>query len=359
MQRIHINSAIQSYDILIAKGIRLQIADFLSENYSSVLIITDSNVGKLYVQDYLNALKGKKVYVEIIDAGEHSKNIETFYSLQTKAIECGLDRKSLIIALGGGVVGDLAGFVAATFMRGIDYIQAPTSILAHDSSVGGKVAINHEKGKNLIGSFYPPILVLYDTETFETLPQKEIRSGYAELIKEALLSDNQLFKELVSKELDRISTNDLAVFIEKGIAIKAKIVEFDEKESGIRKYLNLGHTLGHALETKLGYGVITHGEAIAIGLLFSMYVSEQEFNVDLPYKILFDWLKTNRYPMSIETTMVEDLIELMKYDKKNVQNQIQMVLLRDINEPILHTIEDGKVRNYLSLFVNRVKREVM
>lgn len=250
MKNIHVRSTIQSYDIVIGNHIRHHIKEHLNKNYSSILIITDSNVGKLYAQDIHDGLNQQNVFIEIVDAGEQSKNIETFYTLHTKAIEYGLDRQSLIIALGGGVIGDLAGFVAATYMRGIDFIQVPTTLLAHDSSVGGKVAINHDKGKNLIGSFYPPILVLYDTDTLQTLPPKEIRSGFAELIKEAMLSDSGLWNKLLSKPLDRITPADLEQFLEMGIKIKADIVQQDEKESGMRKFLNLGHTLGHAIEVR-------------------------------------------------------------------------------------------------------------
>ncbi|WP_339214880.1 3-dehydroquinate synthase [Ornithinibacillus sp. FSL M8-0202] len=353
MKNIHVRSTIQSYDIVIGNHIRHHIKEHLNKNYSSILIITDSNVGKLYAQDIHDGLNQQNVFIEIVDAGEQSKNIETFYTLHTKAIEYGLDRQSLIIALGGGVIGDLAGFVAATYMRGIDFIQVPTTLLAHDSSVGGKVAINHDKGKNLIGSFYPPILVLYDTDTLQTLPPKEIRSGFAELIKEAMLSDSGLWNKLLSKPLDRITPADLEQFLEMGIKIKADIVQQDEKESGMRKFLNLGHTLGHAIEADLGYGVLTHGEAVAIGLLFAFYVSEQELQAALPIQELRDWLKRNEYPFLMNTDRVDALIDLMKRDKKTEHNQIQMVLLNKIGEPVTHIVEENQLKIYLTSFVER------
>ncbi|MBC5637067.1 3-dehydroquinate synthase [Ornithinibacillus sp. BX22] len=353
MKNIHVRSTIQSYDIVIGNHIRHHIKDQLDKNYSSILIITDSNVGKLYAQDIHDGLNQKNIFIEIVDAGEQSKNIETFYNLHTKAIEYGLDRQSLIIALGGGVIGDLAGFVAATYMRGIDFIQVPTTLLAHDSSVGGKVAINHDKGKNLIGSFYPPVLVLYDTDTLQTLPPKEIRSGYAELIKEAMLSDSGLWNKLLSQHLDRITPADLEQFLEMGIKIKAEIVQQDERESGVRKFLNLGHTLGHAIEADLGYGVLTHGEAVAIGLLFAFYVSEQELQAVLPIQELRDWLKRNEYPFLVNTDRIDELIDLMKRDKKTEHNQIQMVLLNKIGDPVTHIVEENKLKNYLTSFVER------
>src|SRR5699024_11124204 len=173
MERVVVQSSSGSYPIYIGKHIRFQFDQLLPKSYSAILIISDEQVAPLYADDLIEQLSNCKVYVELISAGAASKNIHTYYELQTKAIQYGLDRQSLIIALGGGVVGDLAGFVASTFMRGIDFIQVPTTILAHDSSVGGKVAINHELGKNLIGSFYSPKMVIYDVEMLQTLSVKE------------------------------------------------------------------------------------------------------------------------------------------------------------------------------------------
>lgn len=272
-------------------------------------------------------------------------------------IEQGLDRNSLVIALGGGVVGDLAGFVAATFMRGIDYIQVPTTILAHDSSVGGKVAINHELGKNLIGNFYNPVAVIYDIETLESLGESEIRSGYAEIIKEALISDLDMFNTLTSIQLSYVSPDQLQEHLAFGINVKRKIVEADERESGMRKFLNLGHTLAHALEAELGYGELTHGEAVAIGLLYSLYVSEKEIHAKLPFNKLFHWLKENQYPLKINNWNVESLIEKMKSDKKSVQHRIQMVLLDSVGNPIVKEIDNKKMNFYLNSFIEKLVKE--
>ncbi|WP_010095905.1 3-dehydroquinate synthase [Ornithinibacillus scapharcae] len=341
MKKVHIASTIQSYDVLIGNGIRHQLSSFISQEYSNVFIITDRNVYDLYAEDIKKSLHEHQVYIEVVAAGEQSKSIDTFYYLHTKAIEYGLDRKSLIIALGGGVIGDLAGFVAATFMRGIDYIQLPTTILAHDSSVGGKVAINHEMGKNLIGSFYPPVLVVYDIETLSTLPGHEIRSGYAELLKEAMLSDDEVFLEgLLSTSLTDELSDAMLNFIETGINIKASFVQNDEKETGSRKFLNLGHTLGHALETKLGYGKLTHGEAVAIGMLFAMYVSEKELHADLPRQRVSKWLTDNNYQQPISVEMIDDIITLMKNDKKTIDHTIQMILLERLSTPVLYSIDE-------------------
>ncbi|WP_026906554.1 3-dehydroquinate synthase [Paucisalibacillus globulus] len=358
MKTIHVDSTIQSYDIIIGKEIRHRVGDFLTKSYSSILVITDTNVANLYVDDIINGFHGLPVFVEVVHAGEATKGITSYYNLLTKAINYGLDRKSLIIALGGGVIGDLAGFVAATFMRGIDYIQVPTTILAHDSSVGGKVAINHESGKNLIGSFYPPTLVLYDMDTLKTLPEREIRSGYAELIKEAMLADIDLLDRLLHTSLPKFQDVDLAFFLESGIKIKAEIVEQDEKESGRRMFLNLGHTLGHALEVRFGYGVLTHGEAVAIGILFALFVSERELNTNLPIHRIKIWLMKNGYPLTVPAEMINDLFDLMKRDKKTTNKQIQMVLLQNLMEPVVLSIDDLKLKDYLTAFICEEMKEV-
>src|SRR5690625_1693080 len=270
MQTLTVTSQTNKYNVYIGQHLRHNLNKYLQKDYSKILVITDESVAKLYLDDIVSNFPKNDVYTSTIETGESSKNIQTYYQLQTDALTYGLDRQSLIIALGGGVVGDLAGFVAATFMRGIDYVQIPTTILAHDSSVGGKVAINHELGKNLIGSFYPPTAVIYDVDTLASLPVREIRSGVAEIVKEGLIADPELFEHLIAIDLEHLDMEKLSEYLLKGIHVKANIVERDERESGERKYLNLGHTLAHAIEAEYKYGQITHGEAVAIGLLFAM-----------------------------------------------------------------------------------------
>src|SRR5690625_1320774 len=268
MTSILVKASSHEYPIAIGENIRFELLERMPKTYTTIMIITDESVAKLYLNDIKSNFKTEHVVEAIIPVGEKSKSMKQYEILQTIAIENGLDRHSLIIALGGGVVGDLAGFVAATFLRGIDYIQIPTTILAHDSSVGGKVAINHELGKNLIGSFYPPQAVIYDVNTLQTLSESEVRSGYAELIKEALIADQHFFQVLINTNLKEISTSQLQDHLYVGIKIKADIVEADEKEAGDRMFINLGHTLAHALEAELGYGELAHGDAVALGLLF-------------------------------------------------------------------------------------------
>lgn len=350
MDHINVQSSSHRYQIVVGENIRFQLKQFLSKQYSAIMIVTDENVADLYLKDIKRNFINDQIFESIVPSGEQTKSIDYFYNLQTEAIQNGMDRKSLIIALGGGVVGDLAGFVASAFLRGVDYIQIPTTILAHDSSVGGKVAINHELGKNLIGSFYPPKTVIYDVETLKTLSDAEVRSGYAELIKEALIAEEDFYYELIKTDLSHWNSQQLQNHLRNGIEIKAKIVEADEREAGERMFLNLGHTLGHALEAELGYGVMTHGEAVAIGLLFAIYVSEEIFSIKLPYDSLKNWLKTNEYPLHVSKINPEQIIDKMKLDKKVVQQTIQMVLLKNIGEPIVKEINDADLSHYLNTF---------
>lgn len=358
MKQLTIRSIQRNYPIVMESGLRFHLKKWLHEDYSSILIITDDKIADKYLNDVTSSLQDKTIYTSVVPSGEASKNIEEYYKLQSKAIESGLDRKSLIIALGGGVIGDLAGFVAATFMRGIDYVQMPTTILAHDSSVGGKVAINHASGKNLIGCFYPPAAVLYDTETLTSLPYREVRSGYAEILKEGLIADYSLAGELLPLSLKQISPDQLENHLEAGIKVKANIVEADEKESGVRKYLNFGHTLGHALEATLGYGQVTHGEAVANGMLFALHVSENVYGELLPFLELYRWMIRNAYPIiDIEEAQIDQLIKSMKSDKKSVSGHIQMVLLHKVGEPTVENLDDSSVEAYIKTYIERMNKQ--
>lgn len=358
MINVLIESSSHPYKVFIGEQIRFHLKKHLNKQYKKIMIITDDNVAPFYLDDLLsNFSLEDKVESEIIPHGEKSKSIEKYYELQTELMKQGLDRKALVIALGGGVIGDLAGFVAATYMRGIDYIQIPTTILAHDSSVGGKVAINHERGKNMIGCFYPPQAVIYDVDTLKSLPANEIRSGYAELVKEALIADESFFHDLMEINVEEVKSEQLEEHLQLGIEIKASVVEADEHETGVRMHLNFGHTLAHALEAELGYGEITHGEAVAIGMLFALRVSEAEYGEQLPFQTLFHWLKKNRFPLHINNLRIDDLIRKMKLDKKTVNEKIKMVLLKRIGNPMVVEIDDETLRSYLKLFMKELVKE--
>ncbi|WP_176447131.1 3-dehydroquinate synthase [Lentibacillus sp. CBA3610] len=356
MNEIKVKAEAHTYPVYIGEDLRHHVKQYLPKHYASILIISDDAVAAHYLQDVKESLSEETVFSHTIPAGEKAKNIEIFYQLHSKAIEFGLDRQSLIIALGGGVVGDVAGFVAATFMRGVDFIQMPTTILAHDSSVGGKVAINHEHGKNMIGNFYAPVAVIYDVQTLHTLHNKEVRSGYAELLKEALLADKSLYESLIMMDLSSLTGQNLTNHLTRGIKIKAGIVEIDEHESGIRKHLNLGHTLGHALESILGYGSWTHGELVAIGLLFAVRVSEKMYAINLPFEQLYTWLKDNGYPLQLPDIDPEEILLKMKKDKKTLDSTIQLVLLQDIAQPALMEISDEDLLNKVYDFLRELKQ---
>lgn len=286
----------------------------------------------------------------MIPSGEASKSFQNYYEIQSFALEKGLDRKSLVIALGGGVVGDLAGFVAATYMRGIPFIQVPTTLLAHDSSVGGKVAINHPLGKNMIGAFYQPEAVIYDTATLLTLPDREWRSGLAEVIKHGFIRSQSFYDWLRDeiKSFSDVQGSRAQDLLRQSISIKATIVKEDEKEANVRAYLNFGHTLAHAIEAKLGYGKITHGEAVVIGMIFALKVSEQYYGIALDIKDILRWLKTYHYQLEIPSTLnIDDLIDAMKKDKKSANGKINMVLLKQIGDVELVSVPEDLLRQVL------------
>lgn len=358
MDVLNINTKSKQYPVIIGEGIRFKLFEILKDNiknsYSSVFIITDSVVDPLYLPEIKKTLEGfQKVISYTVKAGEDAKSFDNYYKCLTFALENDLDRKSLIVALGGGVVGDLAGFVASTYMRGISFIQIPTTLLAHDSSVGGKVAINHPLGKNMIGAFYQPDAVIYDIEMLQSLPMKEWRSGFAEVIKHALIWDEQFFqwikREIIT--LDDIQGDKLQYALKKGISIKSAVVSEDEKEQGIREYLNFGHTLAHAIEAELGYGKLSHGDAVAIGILFAVKVSEDYYQITLDSMFLEQWFSQYTYPTIPNDILPERLLKLMKKDKKAQNNKIRMVLMTEIGKVETVTLSDEYVLKRLQSFL--------
>lgn len=354
MKSIHVNASSHSYTIYVGSGIRHRIQEYLPKAYQNVFILTDDKVASLYLDEVIQSFgQDVKVGSHIIPEGEGSKSFEKFEACHSAAIHQGLDRNSLIIALGGGVVGDLGGFVASTYMRGIDYVQVPTTVLAHDSSVGGKVAINHPFAKNVIGNFYQPQAVLFDTETLATLPEQEWRSGMAEVIKHAWIHDEEMLQTCLSlNTFSNESADQIEQLLWQGITIKANIVAADEREQGIRSFLNFGHTLGHALESVQGYGAITHGEAVALGIDFALFLSERYGeNTNLPRSSYRKWLQRHNYPVQLLQTLDEDeLVNRMKHDKKNKQNSIRFVLLSSIGNPVLYPFDESTLKKDLIMY---------
>ncbi|RSK27430.1 3-dehydroquinate synthase [Bacillus sp. HMF5848] len=347
MDTITISTSSKTYPIYLGANIIPEISEFLSTQWpklSQIVVITDTNVASLHLQSLLKVIETQwSVHTFTMLAGEQSKSFETFYSCHTALLEAGVDRQTVVIAFGGGVVGDLAGFVAATYMRGVPFIQVPTTLLAHDSAVGGKVAINHPLGKNMIGAFYQPQAIFYDIALLKTLDECELRSGFAEVIKHAMIHDVDLYEWLKNNilSLDDLSDNRIHYAIKAGISVKAEIVGQDETEKGIRAYLNFGHTLGHALESELGYGTITHGDAIAIGMLYAIAVSEHVYGTDLHLENITSWFEGYGFPTTIPSEIkFSSLLHRMKKDKKSAKDGIRMVLMKSIGTVVVEKIDE-------------------
>ncbi len=330
----------RSYDILIGSRIMDKIPLDLKRNNlgNRYLIITDSNLEGTHGKRLLSLMRKEVLSVSILSfkAGEKSKNLKVYGKLIEKLHELKLDRKSTIIALGGGVVGDISGFVAATYMRGINYIQVPTSLLATvDSSIGGKVAVDLSTGKNIVGAFYQPRKVYIDVSLLKGLPRKEILNGLSEAIKHALIMDKKLFN-FIKKNLDNVLHIDEKTLIElvrRNCNIKANIVESDETESGLRKILNYGHTIGHALETLTGYSRYSHGEAIAIGMVVEGLIANKiGILSDEELRQQNGLIRQAGLPTKLPNINTNRFVDELKKDKKVVDGRTEFVLLREIGK---------------------------
>ncbi|MDU4698294.1 MAG: 3-dehydroquinate synthase, partial [Paenibacillus sp.] len=256
MRTLEVDLGERSYPIYIGGGLLGKAGDFFEQHKlstkSPVLIVTDDHVAPKYLPVVEAALqaKGYRTVSKVVKSGEKSKSLDVYEDVMTAAIEGGLDRRSVVVALGGGVVGDLAGFVAATYMRGVAFVQMPTTILAHDSSVGGKVAVNHRLAKNMIGAFHQPDMVLYDVDSLQSLPPRDVRAGLSEMVKHGLIWDAAFADWCREHTADLLALDPeaLGYGLTQGCSIKAQVVSVDERENGLRAILNLGHTLGHAIE---------------------------------------------------------------------------------------------------------------
>ncbi|MGZ0053219.1 3-dehydroquinate synthase [Brevibacillus gelatini] len=357
--RLTVELGERSYEIVIGDSLLQHVPELLAEagvvSTSKLMIITDEHVAARYLEPLRDALRaaGYDATASIVEAGEQSKSLAVYERLMTEAIQAGLDRKSAILALGGGVVGDLAGFVAATFMRGIDFVQLPTTLLAHDSSVGGKVAINHPLGKNLIGAFHQPRVVIYDTKALHTLPKREVAAGFAEVIKHALISDAS-FADWLEENAARLWELDSALLgkaIEKGCAVKAAIVSADETEQGQRALLNLGHTFGHAFEALSAYSTLNHGEAIAIGMCIAAKVAERiGFAKSGVYDRTKHLLSLYHLPTAWPKGLLpQEVLDAMKRDKKTVGGKLALVLPRAIGQAeIVKNVDEQLILTVMS-----------
>jgi 3-dehydroquinate synthase len=305
-----------------------------------VMIVSNETVAPLYLQKLTASLAGDNTHEVILPDGEEYKTVDMMTRIITALLEHRFDRTSILVALGGGVIGDISGFAAACYQRGVDYIQVPTSLLSQvDSSVGGKTAVNHPLGKNMIGAFHQPRCVISDTDTLETLDEREFSAGLAEVVKYGLICDREFFEWLETHmdELLRREPETLAFCIERACQNKARIVAQDERESGRRALLNLGHTFGHAIETGLGYGHWLHGEAVAAGICIAARLSAQlgwigATTVDRIETLLRQAGLPTQAPPELS---VHRMLELMAVDKKVRYGALRLVLLEAIGKSVI------------------------
>lgn len=325
----------RSYPIIIGTDLLRRAGGLFAERgfpvKSPVLLVADAAVAELYAPAVEQSLReaGYAVSRAVVPSGESSKSLAQFDDLITAALEAGLDRKSTIIALGGGVVGDLAGFAAASYMRGVRFVQMPTTILAHDSSVGGKVAVNHRLAKNIIGVFYQPEFVLYDLDTLRSLPLREVRAGLAEVVKHGLIWNAEFVQwcDDHAEKLQQLDPDAISYALHEGCKVKATVVSRDERENDLRAILNLGHTIGHALEAVAGYGKLLHGEAIAIGMVGSARLARR---FGYPAAIADETERLLRkfgLPVRIPPGIDEDAVmKAMSHDKKFSEGKMVFVV---------------------------------
>lgn len=341
MKTIQVALGSRSYPIYIGSGL-LNNEQLLIKHINSnqVLLVSNDKVARLYMEKVLQGLQDFNVETVILPDGEQYKTLDVLTQIFDKLLACKFSRNATLIALGGGVIGDMGGFAAACYQRGISFLQIPTTLLAQvDSSVGGKTGVNHPLGKNMIGAFYQPQCVIADTNVLNTLDDRQLSAGLSEVIKYGLIRDADFFLWL-EKNMDDLLARDknaLAYAIERSCVNKAEIVAVDETETGIRATLNLGHTFGHAIETGTGYGRYLHGEAVAIGICLAAEFSKrngwlQQADTDR----IIELLKKARLPTEIpEEIKPNEWLELMAVDKKNVDGQIRLILLKQIGEATL------------------------
>lgn len=342
MRKVEVELGANSYKIHVGSGLLAQTGRWLNESGFSgkLVIIADPTVKRLYGEALNQSLSndGFSVTNLLVPEGEEQKSLETAGRLYQELTDCYVERTTPILALGGGVIGDLAGFVAATYQRGVPLIQLPTTLLAQvDSSIGGKVAVDHGRLKNMIGVFYQPRLVIADTDTLRTLPPNELANGLAEVIKSAAIRSRELFVFLeqnidLIKSLDK---NALEEIVFQSAKIKAEIVEKDEKDLGLRNLLNYGHTIGHAIESVSDFEV-AHGGAVAIGMLAAARISDEMGILDKSELIRLRKIVENAgLPTEMPGIEAERLIQAMKHDKKVLRDKIRFVLLKSIGSAFI------------------------
>lgn len=353
MQKIHVDLGPHAYDIEIAAGllpgVGAKVAALLPKARKAA-IISDSNVAPLYAGALAESLRqaGLATLQIVFPAGEQSKNITVLSRVLEELAEGGLTRSDVVVTLGGGVVGDLGGFAAASYMRGVAFVQVPTSLLAQiDSSVGGKVAVDLQAGKNLAGAFYQPKAVFIDTDLLATLPVRFLHDGLAEAIKYGCIKDAALFEKLAGFADDAELLANIGGVVASCCAIKARIVEQDEFDTGLRMLLNFGHTLGHAIEQHFGYSHFTHGEGVAIGM-YQLTARTEAMGLTAPGTA--ERIKSALLQYGLPLTAGVDkslLLDAMARDKKKNGSSITLIVLKNIGEGTLRKLEWRQVPEYL------------
>ncbi|HKQ29992.1 MAG TPA: 3-dehydroquinate synthase [Burkholderiales bacterium] len=340
MKTLQLDLGERAYPIYIGSGLISRELIGRHAEGRPMAIVTNETVAALYLPALRAALAPSRAVEILLPDGEANKNLEVLNRIFSALLEARCDRRTTVIALGGGVVGDMAGFAAAVYQRGVPFIQIPTTLLAQvDSSVGGKTGVNHALGKNMIGAFYQPQAVIIDTDTLKTLPEREFSAGLAEVIKYGLISDVEFFHWL-EVNMDKLLARDtetLVFAIERSCRNKADVVAADEREAGVRALLNFGHTFGHAIETGMGYGEWLHGEAVGAGMMLASDLS-----------LRLGWLSVQdldrirallvraRLPISAPPSMTPTrFLELMSVDKKVVAGKLRLVLLKQIGEAVV------------------------
>lgn len=337
MKKLNVKTPSQFYPILLnAKKSDVQKALKSLATDKTVFVVSNSRIKRLHGKTLESLVKPLKVEWLLVPEGEQHKNLKTCEDLCLKLARKGAHRGSLLLAFGGGVVGDITGFVAAIYMRGIRFVQIPTTLLAQiDSSVGGKTGVDLPVGKNLVGSFHQPHAVIIDTAFLKTLPERELRAGFAEVIKTALIRDAKLFRKLQSKAkaLQALKSKELANVISACLKIKAQVVSEDERESGVRAILNYGHTLGHAIETLTHYKKFKHGEAIAMGLVFAAHVADRlEWSQTSTHQDVINILESYGLPTAWPRFSKAQYARAIRSDKKATSENIKFILPKKLGK---------------------------
>lgn len=350
METIELDLGERSYPIYIGAGL-LERPQLVQDHLGTgrVVVITNEVVAPLYLDRAKALFADRLAETIVLPDGEAHKNLETVNNIYDRLMAGKYDRKTTLVALGGGVIGDITGFVAATYQRGVPFLQIPTTLLAQvDSSVGGKTGVNHPRGKNMIGAFYQPVCVLADTQVLHTLPAREIRAGLAEVLKYGLIIDREFFDWLDDNAaaVSSLSTEELTRAVRRCCEIKADVVARDEREGGVRALLNLGHTFGHAIETATGYGTWLHGETVAMGMVMAADLSRRLGWIDSATAGRIREVLEQKYGMPVippADISVQQYLDLMASDKKAEQGRIRFILLKAIGEAVI----EGNVETQL------------